>query len=196
MPRNNIEGRYIDRMDNDQAALEVEQRREAEDALREILMKTLEGAILEKTTKDEDAGATFTAQHSQIRGQQTDLILSKEDRLLLALQITTGKSELTKQKKGTELMKDPFPFLRNQLVPKAVVALDWGEAKGFLADKDPSKHPLLLEQFFNGVINSLKLGEMLTHDPLKKKLAQETLAYIEGQQKRLAARNKRGQTAH
>ena len=171
----NIEARYNYQIDRNRAAADNEARRRilAEGALREILNGSINGIKVEKAKPDEDAGVTFTGQHSQIKGDQTDLLMSRENNLFLALQVTTGKSNATQEEKTDLLKTGPFPIVRKQLVPRAVVYLDWNEMSAFLEDHDVSKHTALLDQFYEGTINSLQYIEMKATDPLKKKLAKE-----------------------
>lgn len=175
---------------------ETDQRHQAENAVRQLLLGTLTGIDVEKATPDEDAGVTFTGQHSQIKGQQTDLVLMREQRPFLALQITTGQSTANKEQKMRDQQANPFLFIRGGIVPRVTVALDWDETKKLLADKNPAKHPELLKQFFMGAINSLEFDQLATTDKLKKQLARDALTFIRDQEKQIKAKKEKPTTIH
>jgi len=72
---------------------EFEQRRLAENALMELISATMTGVEIKQADKTEDAGIVFTAQHSQIKGNKTDLIMFRGGLPFLSIQVTTGMSE-------------------------------------------------------------------------------------------------------
>jgi len=184
--------RHIDR---GQAGLgnEAEQRRMAEVALGELISASITGVEVEKGDKMEDAGTFFTAKHSQMKGKQTDLIMFREGRPFLSIQVTTGMSERNREEKGQDLLADPYPTIRGSMVPRVLVALDWTEIQKLLKDHDPSRHPALLNQFFNGAKNSLLLIQMdriTKGDSLKKQFAKAALDFFTEQEKKIATTKK------
>lgn len=178
-------------------ANEDEQRREAEGALRLLILNAMTGVTVEKGTPGEDAGVIFTAKHSQIKGDQSDLIMFRDNRPFLAIQVTTGMSKANRDQKSQELLDNLYPMIRNSIIPRVLVAMDWGETQKLLMDQDPDKHPALLKQFFKGATNSLLLGQRdtITTDPLKKRIGKEALEFIIEQERQIASKQGR-ETIH
>jgi hypothetical protein len=178
------ENYYNNNLDNAKASALDGDRKIAEDGVREILTKTIKGLIVEKASKDEDDGITYTSQFSQHKGNNTDIILFLENdpAILAVADVATGRSDKDRDEKINILKNDPYPFLRGQLSPRMVISVDWNLMNAYWNDQERNldNHPELLKQVLDGMSNSLKFDQIAAKsDQLKKGLAEKALKVIE-----------------
>ncbi|MGE5297849.1 MAG: hypothetical protein ACM3KM_01675 [Acidobacteriaceae bacterium] len=173
MRRMGPEDSYIREIDPHEVEASENDGEIGEEAFIEITKKLVPGLRVRRTTELEDAGKLHIG-----HGQETDTVSYWPEGPKIpasAWQITVGFSRENIQKKMESLMNKPFATIEGRSIPRVVVPLDRSEAKTFLSDLDLDQHKKLVEQFFEGTINSLRFVILRTKDPKLKAQAEKEL---------------------
>ena len=152
----------------------IEHGRKAEKIITQFL-GTISGLEVRPATKIEDSGKLGIVKDLAI-----DAVGYIDGKPAIGFQITIANDKGVRQEKAADLMNRPFIRLSEMnntdtAIPRTLVFVDHEEMRRFLMDNDKSKHPKIMEQIKESVMNSLRLVLMKTKNAKEQELIQSLM---------------------